>query len=284
MSKDLYILEYSEILALMESEEVIKDFYLTKQDIENPCLVNGRVISSSRIPLEGVTVKLFSDELKPVQHKLTRIDGTYQLYNIPSGNYILYAISKGYKLSIPKKLALVSGEYNVEDIILYEEVPIANVFGIVKNQLDLPVPHLTVHFSLIENDRQTLKSEVITASDGEYFVTLKEFGEYVVDIFDQYHKIDTKKYITVSKGTYLELNLTAIQTSLTPEGTINGVVRDVKTYAAIGGAQVALYQITDEGEKLVDLTYTNDEGKYFFGYVVTGKYLVKARVIMKNDE
>lgn len=63
------------------------------------------------------------------------------------------------------------------------------------------------------------------------------------------------------------------------EGTINGIVKDKVTDVPIEGAFVGLYLIDDENkeETLIKITTTNREGQYFFGYVPSGKYVVKAK-------
>ena len=67
----------------------------------------------------------------------------------------------------------------------------------------------------------------------------------------------------------------------TYNGTVSGVIRNASG-AAVAGCFVGLYQVTRVGETsvetLIATTKTNAEGKYLFGGVIGGQYLVKAKL------
>lgn len=66
-----------------------------------------------------------------------------------------------------------------------------------------------------------------------------------------------------------------------PPSTLTGIIRN-SSGQAVAGSFVGLYQVTTvQGvttETLVATTKTNSEGKYLFGGVLAGDYLVKAKL------
>ena len=69
--------------------------------------------------------------------------------------------------------------------------------------------------------------------------------------------------------------------SRTYNGTVSGIIRN-NAGQAVAGCFVGLYQVvTVDGvsqERLVAVTKTNTAGKYLFGGVTGGNYLVKAKL------
>lgn len=61
-------------------------------------------------------------------------------------------------------------------------------------------------------------------------------------------------------------------------GTVSGVVKDHLTGQPVGNAIVALYLMTGQTERIVNMTRTNALGVYLFGNVGPGNYRVKATV------
>ena len=78
-------------------------------------------------------------------------------------------------------------------------------------------------------------------------------------------------------------NLTMAMTAdaRTYSGTVSGMIRN-GTGQAVAGCFVGLYQVVTDlsGKKelLVATTKTNEAGKYLFGGVVEGEYVVKAKL------
>ena len=59
--------------------------------------------------------------------------------------------------------------------------------------------------------------------------------------------------------------------------TVSGIIRD-NLGNVVSDALVALYKIENNKEILVATTYTNSIGKYMFGNVIDGNYLVKSKL------
>ena len=79
----------------------------------------------------------------------------------------------------------------------------------------------------------------------------------------------------IAGGSIANVIMTMTVDSRTYNGTVSGIIRD-------NGGHVGLYQVTDVAgvsqERLVSVTKTNTAGKYLFGGVGSGEYLVKAKL------
>ena len=86
---------------------------------------------------------------------------------------------------------------------------------------------------------------------------------------------------TILAGSIVNLTMTMAVDTKTYNGTVSGIIRN-KSGQAVAGCFVGLYQIIKIGEvsqeQLVAVTKTNAEGKYLFGEVLGGQYLVKAKL------
>ncbi len=280
MERDIYILEYSQVIEIMGTQEVVEDFLLTKQDIDNPCSLSGIVKDTEGEVIEGASVKIFTPDFTPIKHELTLQDGSYVISNIPAGTYlVMAACSLGhFKLSSPQYVTLVEGNVNLNDFVLTLESIYSVIYGVVKSELGRCVCDATVRVSQIEEDIETIVAEVMTAKDGEYLATVSGAGNYVLDIVSRYYVQLDRHYVSVIDNEYAPVDIIVREVALPPEGTINGVITDKKTTLPIEGAEVALYSITDDGEIIVDFMKTDSDGRYFFGYVPEGKYVVKAKL------
>ncbi len=83
---------------------------------------------------------------------------------------------------------------------------------------------------------------------------------------------------TILGGSIVNLTMSMIVDTRTYNGTVSGIIRN-QAGQVVAGCFVGLYQVTKEGaEVLVSITKTNAEGKYLFGGVTGGQYLVKAKL------
>lgn len=83
---------------------------------------------------------------------------------------------------------------------------------------------------------------------------------------------------SVPAGTY---SLAMAVDGRTYNGTVSGIIRDTAG-APVANCFVGLYAVTELGgvqtETLIASTRTNDEGKYLFGGVLAGTYMIKAKL------
>ena len=85
----------------------------------------------------------------------------------------------------------------------------------------------------------------------------------------------------ISKGSIANINMSMTVDSRTYNGTVSGIIRN-NAGQAVAGCFVSLYEVTlvdgVRQEKLIAVTKTNTAGKYLFGSVTGGEYLVKAKL------
>lgn len=86
---------------------------------------------------------------------------------------------------------------------------------------------------------------------------------------------------TVQNGSVVNVTMAMQANSRTYHGTVSGIIRN-SSGQAVAGSFVGLYRLTTlQGvttETLAATTKTNSEGKYLFGGVLAGDYLVKAKL------
>lgn len=85
----------------------------------------------------------------------------------------------------------------------------------------------------------------------------------------------------ITGGSIANVSMAMMVDSRTYNGTVSGIIRDTAGQA-VAGCFVGLYQVTTVGdvtqEHLIAVTKTNTMGKYLFGDVTGGEYLVKAKL------
>ena len=85
----------------------------------------------------------------------------------------------------------------------------------------------------------------------------------------------------IAGGSIANVTMSMTVDSRTYNGTVSGMIRD-NTGAAVAGCLVGLYQVVTVAgvsqELLIATTKTNDAGKFLFGGVTGGEYLVKAKL------
>lgn len=85
----------------------------------------------------------------------------------------------------------------------------------------------------------------------------------------------------IASGSIANVTMSMAVDSRTYNGTVSGIIRN-NAGQAVAGCFVGLYQVeTVAGvsrELLIATTKTNSAGKYLFGGVTGGEYLVKAKL------
>ncbi len=280
---DKYILNYSEIINLMGKEEHVMNLELENTIIDNPCGVRGTILDNTGDPINEAIVKVFKEDFTPVQHTITLEDGIFVIENFEAGSYLLYAIKDGYRLSTKVTFDAITGITDVGPITLLvdDEANNSILYGTVfKKDDNKPVPGVLLKLYQVEAEVEIIIAHTLTADDGEYFIHNLEAGNYLIDIEDSFFKLAEPINVVIEANTDQRLYIIATQIAKTKEGTINGFIKDNKTGLPIEGATVVLYRIDEStGEELVAITKTDAEGKYFFGYVIEGNYVVKAKVV-----
>ena len=85
----------------------------------------------------------------------------------------------------------------------------------------------------------------------------------------------------IAGGSLANVTMSMVEDSRTYSGTVSGIIRN-STGQVVAGCFVGLYQVTTVAgvsqERLIATTKTNNAGKYLFGQVTAGEYMVKAKL------
>lgn len=144
----------------------------------------------------------------------------------------------------------------------------------------------------------------MTDAAGAYTLSGIPAGTYSLAAVKDGYLLSDAAGVTLSQGASTELNLTLsadptlalgaiaggsianVAMSMTVDsrtynGTVSGIIQN-NAGQAVAGCFVGLYAVTTDlgvtTETLVSVTKTNTEGKYLFGGVTAGAYVVKAKL------
>ena len=123
----------------------------------------------------------------------------------------------------------------------------------------------------------TVLAVTYSASDGEFaFYDLAD-GVYTLTSAAEGYQSLSSMTAVIAGGSIANVSMAMTVDTRTYSGTVSGIIRD-SSGQAVAGCFVGLYQVAagTGQELLVATTKTNDMGKYLFGGVGSGEYLVKA--------
>ena len=133
----------------------------------------------------------------------------------------------------------------------------------------------------LQDSKGTVVASTYTAGDGEFLFYDVADGVYSLLATADGYLTARPTAVTIANGAIANVSMTLEVDARTYNGTVSGVIRNASG-AAVAGCFVGLYQITQVGETkvetLVATTKTNGEGKYLFGGVTGGQYMVKAKL------
>ena len=278
LQKDLLNLNYSDNFKLSGIEEQVVDLNLsTAKDVDTTIL--GKVYDDNGKPVARATVKAFDKDGKPYQHTLTEEDGQYLLEGLEEGTYDVRAVKNGYYLTNGKLASLTDGATITLDFNL--KTDISNNLGVIAGVVS------DTNFQTLGNIKLTLKNSdgtavavTTSAKDGEFVFADISDGDYTVIATSQGYLVNTV-YVKIIKGTIINTTITMYVDDINNTGTVNGTITDTLKKNAVADAFVGLFAITTSAngrivEELVAKTKTNNLGRYMFGDVPTGNYIVKA--------
>ncbi len=151
------------------------------------------------------------------------------------------------------------------------------MYGIIKSNIDnLPIDEVNVQLYKKEDPEDLLIGVVSTNIHGQYFFADIDDGEYYLKVSKLgYYQTETSS-LELSENEYTQLDISLISDPASNTGVICGIVTDNQSGLPVSGAVVALYSVSHEVETLIKLTRTSVEGKYLFGSILPGEYLVKS--------
>lgn len=278
--QDLLGLQYSPSFSLQGLQE--EDVNLTLPPAPSVLATVYGTVTDGTAPIADATVKLFDKNGLPYQHTMTAADGTYTLNGIPAGTYSIAAVKDGYRMSTAVGVSL-SNSGSIE-IPLACTADATLALGAIAGTLTIfgtaSTPLGGAKITLTNAALETVAT-TYTAADGEFLFYDVADGVYTLRASALGYLTTAPMTVTILNGSAVNLTMTIQVDSRTYNGTVSGIIRD-QSGAAVAGCFVGLYQVTTVGgvttEQLIAGTKTNAEGKYLFGGVTDGEYLVKAKV------
>ena len=283
IKKDLLNLQYSENFEIQGIQEANIDLELTPSTPSTGTVYG--VVGDGVNPIPNATVKLFDSKGMPYKHTITDVDGSYSMTDIPAGTYSLGAVKEGYLLSDAAGVTLADGVTTKIDLVCTQDTTLSlgAIAGVltIKDPLDGSSKPLAGAKISLQNATGETLAATYTAADGEFaFYDLIDGVYTLISSADGYKQTSTMT-ATILTGSIVNLTMTMAVDTKTYNGTVSGIIRN-KSGQAVAGCFVGLYQIIKIGEvsqeQLVAVTKTNAEGKYLFGEVLGGQYLVKAKL------
>lgn len=281
IKQDLLSLNYSTSFELKGMEEA--DINLSLTPAVPPTASVYGTVTDGTLPLPNATVKLFDSLGVPYQHTLTDASGAYTFSAVPAGTYSVGAVLPGYPMSSAVGVTLTEGGSAEVPLVCTADATlslgtIAGVLSAVTLQGTKPLAGAKI--TLLDLDG-TVVASTYTADDGEFVFYDVADGAYKLMAAADGYLASAPTAVTILKGSIANVTMTMEVDARTYNGTVSGVIRNASG-AAVAGCFVGLYQVTRVGETsvetLIATTKTNAEGKYLFGGVIGGQYLVKAKL------
>lgn len=283
IKQDLLSLQYSQNFDIQGMQEVNVDLELPPASV-SLATVYG-VVTDGTAPLADATVKLFDSAGQPYQHTMTDASGAYTLSGIPAGTYSLGAVKDGYLLSDAAGVTLSAGATTQMNLTCTPEASLS--LGAIAGVLTVSDPIQGTSAPLagakitLQDALGTTVAATYTAADGEFaFYDLADGVYTLLSSADGYVASSTMTAV-IASGSIANVTMSMAVDSRTYNGTVSGIIRN-NAGQAVAGCFVGLYQVeTVAGvsrELLIATTKTNSSGKYLFGGVTGGEYLVKAKL------
>ena len=283
MNNDTLKLNASSIFTLANNNEANINLNLTPPSVNTNGSVFGTVYDTTLLTGEvvpGATVKVFSADGTPYAHTISGIDGTYTISDLPMGIYTIAAVKDGNYLSISSPLTISSNlPVTINLALTNTNFSAKNViYGIVNDNITgLPIDNVIVTLYKITDESKTLILNTTSIADGEYLLDKIDDGNYQITFAKAGYQTSEVNNIVLSNGTMFNASIVLTRTSGEINSTVSGIVKNALGLI-VPNAFVGLYKIDDGIETLIAVTYTNAEGKYMFGNVMDGEYLVKAKL------
>lgn len=284
MKQDLLALKYSQNFVIEGMQEADIDLNLNPAS-EISASIHGKVTDGTK-PIPNATVKLFDSKGLPYKHTLTDENGNYSMDGVPSGTYSVGAVKSGFRLSDAVGVTLSDNDTTEINLTCTTDVTlslgaIAGVLNIGEHEEDDNIPLAGAKITLLDINGEPVAT-TYTVADGEFAFYDVPDGRYTLLSSADGYLPASPMNVTITGGSIANITMSMSVDSRTYNGTVSGVIRDTGGHA-VAGCFVGLYQVIkgENGktkETLVSTTKTNAAGKYLFGGVMGGNYLVKAKL------
>lgn len=282
IKQDLLSLQYSQNFEIQGTQEANVDLELPPAST-SLATVYG-VVSDGTDPIADATVKLFDSMGMPYKHTITDSTGAYSITGIPAGTYSLGAVKEGYRLSDAAGVTLSTSATTQIDLICVPDITLSlgAIAGVLKvtTPLGTSTPLAGAKITL-QNSVGATVATTYTAADGEFaFYDLADGIYSLISSAEGYLSSSTMTAV-ITNGSIANVSMSMVVDSRTYNGTVSGIIRN-NAGQAVAGCFVGLYQVVTVAgvsqETLIAVTKTNSAGKYLFGGVNAGEYLVKAKL------
>ena len=277
ITQDLLQLQYSQSFTISGMQEA--DINLVLPPVPTATATVFGTVTDGTDPIPDATVKLFDSLGAPYQHTVTDKNGAYILEGIPAGTYTVAAVKDGYLLSAGTSVVLADGSTTQADLVctLDASLALGTIAGVVKTLVDLTLTPLSGAKISLLNTTGDVVATTFSVDDGEFaFYDLAD-GAYTLVASAPGYFTTAPTAVAILDGSIANVSMTMAVDSRTYNGTVSGIIRD-QYGNVVSGAFVGLFQIVAGQEILIATTKTNTDGKYLFGNVVGGEYLVKAKL------
>ena len=277
ITQDLLQLQYSQNFPISGMQEA--DINLTLPPVPTATATVFGTVTDGTDPIPDATVKLFDSLGAPYQHTVTDENGAYTLEGIPAGTYTVAGVKDGYLLSDGAGVVLSSGDTTQVNLVCTQDASLAlgTIAGVVQTLVNLVQTPLSGAKISLLNAASEVVATTYSVDDGEFaFYDLVD-GAYTLIASAAGYITTAPMAVTILDGSIANVVLSMTVDSRTYNGTVSGIIRD-QNGNAVAGCFVGLFQVAAGQELLIATTKTNTDGKYLFGGVTSGEYLVKAKM------
>lgn len=277
ITQDLLQLQYSQNFPISGMQEA--DINLTLPPVPTATATVFGTVTDGTDSIPDATVKLFDSLGAPYQHTVTDENGAYTLEGIPAGTYTVAGVKDGYLLSDGAGVVLSSGDTTQVNLVCTQDASLAlgTIAGVVQTLVNLVQTPLSGAKISLLNAASEVVATTYSVDDGEFaFYDLAD-GAYTLIASAAGYITTAPMAVTILDGSIANVVLSMTVDSRTYNGTVSGIIRD-QNGNAVAGCFVGLFQVAAGQELLIATTKTNTDGKYLFGGVTSGEYLVKAKM------
>ena len=277
ITQDLLQLQYSQNFPISGMQEA--DINLTLPPVPTATATVFGTVTDGTDPIPDATVKLFDSLGAPYQHTVTDENGAYTLEGIPAGTYTVAGVKDGYLLSDGAGVVLSSGDTTQVNLVCTQDASLAlgTIAGVVQTLVNLVQTPLSGAKISLLNAASEVVATTYSVDDGEFaFYDLAD-GAYTLIASAAGYITTAPMAVTILDGSIANVVLSMTVDSRTYNGTVSGIIRD-QNGNAVAGCFVGLFQVAAGQELLIATTKTNTDGKYLFGGVTSGEYLVKGKM------
>ncbi len=281
--EDSLDLNKSEVIAVTDQGSTNVNLTLAESQALALAAITGTVYDTQLLtgtPVSDATVLVYNAAGNVVGFGKTNILGVYTITGLTNAtSYTAVAVKDGYTATAPNAFTATILSITVMNfaIVPNTNFTLNTVYGIVEDSSNTALSGATV---VLENsETNEIVSITETIDDGEYVLYNVPEGSYILrTIKDGYYSV-VSNTIELTTSENHPSNVTMEAVTDVNSGVISGIIKNSQDQV-VANVFVALYTLASGNvpETLIDYTYTNANGRYAFGNVTPGSYIVKAKL------